>query len=190
MNTSGLLLTFGRDAQLLETRALVLEKAGYRVQQTTSLPEMERALTQATFNLVILCHSISGVECSSALSTIHRQTPPPPCLVLTTGQSACADSLSENLLNPMEGPAKLIAKVKHLLNDKQVSIPEQKSGNGANVTLFQGEVKWFNLASGYSPLHHSDTALPGFSAVQETGYPHRATDAMALRENRQAKYKL
>lgn len=60
-------LIYGRDAQLLETRGWVLERAGMSVSTATKLAQVEHFLTTEQVDLFILCHTLTPEEGTFAL---------------------------------------------------------------------------------------------------------------------------
>ena len=62
-----LVLVYGHDQRLLETRSWVLEQAGYRTAQAMTLAEAEALAKMNVVEVAVLCHSLSAEESQGAL---------------------------------------------------------------------------------------------------------------------------
>jgi DNA-binding NtrC family response regulator len=69
------ILSFGYEPVLLAIRALLLRKAGYRVQNTLSLESVMRQLESGEFHLLIICHTVPSDEQNSLIGSVHRLRP-------------------------------------------------------------------------------------------------------------------
>lgn len=109
------ILMFGRDAQLLETRQWVFERAGLMVRSVSTLTAVRGALAGRRYGLLILCHTLSEAECIAAGDVAVWNAPAMPILLLETGGCGFISALgaSTNVLN---GPKSLIAKVHSLFH--------------------------------------------------------------------------
>ncbi len=114
MSIPGPILMFGKDALLLQTRAQVLQAAGFVLTSVTCLRTLEDAIAEGGWRLLILCHSLSELECRTAVSFTASYASGIPVLTLQAGPSACAIASAE-ALDILNGPKKLIAKVHSLL---------------------------------------------------------------------------
>jgi hypothetical protein len=101
-----LILLFGRNAGLLETRKRVLEPEGYRVSMASDLSTAKHVLREKQIDLLILCHSLSMEERGRALALTDRW-PIMRSLVLTAGDDSCPDNLLTELIDALCGLAKL-----------------------------------------------------------------------------------
>ena len=111
-----IILIYGRDPQLLETRRMVLERTGYTVLTTNALAEIDHTAALHRIDLCILCYSLSMEECGRALALVHSRCPLVKSLVLTSGASGCSSThLLDQVFDAMEGPAKLISTVNQLV---------------------------------------------------------------------------
>ncbi len=116
MPTPASVLVFGRDYQLVHTRSLILEKAGFRVRTASSLPEIQQLLSEPTMDLMLLCHSLSPQECNEALLLTHQRWPHIQTIALVSGSSDCGSKYTDAVMEAIEGPAKLINTVRSHLN--------------------------------------------------------------------------
>ncbi len=116
MPTSASVLVFGRDDQLVHTRCLILEKAGFRVHTAASIPDLEQLLSQPTMDVMVLCHSLSPQDCDEALILTHERWPRLQTIALVSGSSNCGSEFADAVIETAEGPAKLVTAVRQRLN--------------------------------------------------------------------------
>jgi DNA-binding NtrC family response regulator len=116
MPTPASVLVFGRDHQLVHTRSLILEKAGFRVRTASSLPDIQQLLSEPTMDVMLLCHSLSIQECADALTITHERWPRIQTIALVSGSSDCGSKSVDTVIEVTEGPAKLISAVRKHLN--------------------------------------------------------------------------
>jgi hypothetical protein len=83
------ILCIGEDAQLLETRALLLRSTGAEVHCSTSDQILQSQLQfsvqsseQRSYDLVVLCHTIEQAKARSITECAHRRVPPLQVLLL------------------------------------------------------------------------------------------------------------
>ncbi len=108
-------LVFGRDSQLVHTRSLILEKAGFHVRTAASLPDIHQLLSEPSMDVMLLCHSLSTAECDEALTMTQERWPQIQTISLISGSSGCNSQPTDSVLNASDGPAKLIQEVcKHI----------------------------------------------------------------------------
>jgi DNA-binding NtrC family response regulator len=116
MLTPASVLVFGRDYQLVHTRGLILEKAGFQVRTASSLPEIQQLLSKPTMDVMLLCHSLSPQDCAEALIITHERWPRIQTIALVSGSSGCGSKSADTIMEASEGPAKLISAVHRHLN--------------------------------------------------------------------------
>lgn len=100
------ILLFGHNARLLETRKMVLEPERHRVYMAVELSTAKRVLREKHVDLLILCHSLSMEERGRALTLPYRW-PMMRSLVLTAGDGGCPDNLLTEVIDALDGPAKV-----------------------------------------------------------------------------------
>jgi len=115
MPSPGSILIYGYDIDLLDTRRLVLEQAGFNVEVLTRLTDLEEMASAHEADLLILCHSLSSRECESALKLAHSGQRALKCLVLVTGGPVCRLWEGDELLNSFDGPGALVSAVTKML---------------------------------------------------------------------------
>jgi hypothetical protein len=109
------IVMYGHDEHLLATRQWVLQSRGYRV-LTVSHPAKFTSIGQnLPVKLLILCHSLSPVECACATALATSRWPEIQSLVLDFDGSRMPDGLLGQLLHTMDGPAKLISAVNQII---------------------------------------------------------------------------
>ena len=109
------ILLYGWDERLLETRRLVLERAGFQVWTVKSLADAEKLIAAHPPALLLLCHSLSVRDCEKALEMAHLLLPTMKCLVLTAGTPVCKLSEGDEVYSAFEGPGNLVAMIERLL---------------------------------------------------------------------------
>ena len=116
MSAPASVLVFGRDHQLVHTRCLILQRAGYRVWTASSLDEINGLLPQPAMDVMLLCHTLSTEECNKALEVTHERWPQIQTIALVSGSSGCASEPTDAVMNASDGPAKLIKAVSKHVN--------------------------------------------------------------------------
>jgi hypothetical protein len=121
MVSSVSILLYGRDSSLLNTRELILQRAGYRVFTATDLSEIDSVLQGESVDLLILCHSLTLEQCGRALAFCHSRWPFVKSLLLAAPGSWCAKGKRELVFEASAGPAELLATVGRLFIHPRVS---------------------------------------------------------------------
>ena len=111
---TSLILVYGRDQRLLETRSWVLEQAGYGVVSAMRWNKAETLASSEPLDLAVLCHSLSTEETQAALAALRQLRPKVQRLVLTVGTTAITDGQQEAVLSAYDGPRKLLEAVERL----------------------------------------------------------------------------
>jgi DNA-binding response OmpR family regulator len=115
MDSPPSILIYGRDYDLLETRRLVLQKAGFQAWTVTNLADAEKITVTQPSDLLILCHSLSVEECEKALAMSHSRQPGMKNLVLMGAAPVRKLGQNDELMSSFDGPKALIATVNRLL---------------------------------------------------------------------------
>jgi DNA-binding response OmpR family regulator len=108
------ILVLGADAMLLDTRRRVLEHAGLTVTSALSVPEAEVLLRENEIALLLLCHTLSAVQCERANAVAHLINPKIVTLALASPANRCVEA-SDVVIHQMSGPPKLVETVQGLL---------------------------------------------------------------------------
>ena len=109
-------LVFGRDHQLVHTRSLILERAGFHVHTAASLADIQLLPSKPHIDVMVLCHSLSTQDCDEALILTHERWPDIQTIALVAGPSDCGSDSTDAVMETHEGPAKLINAVRQRLN--------------------------------------------------------------------------
>lgn len=113
MNPQVLLVS--RDQMLLHTRQLILG-AFFEVQGAGRIREAEALISTRSFDLIILCYTLSEPECRQVLDLVADQEPRPRILILNPVGSAPEVSLPNQAAMLTEsGPYFLLKKTAELL---------------------------------------------------------------------------
>ncbi len=108
------ILIYGNDAGLLRTRGWILAKAGFVVEQATSLAEMEEKAAGHQPEVLVLCHTLSGEECAQGEQIATRSRPSIKTLALRTRISGCTSGTATTLLTVPADPLRLIMTVQQM----------------------------------------------------------------------------
>ena len=108
------ILIVGQDSSLIETRAWVLQKAGFEATPTQWSAELSSSLRDSSIDLVVLCHSLSDRECHQLLAAIHSTQPAMRALVLTANTGDFPEDDRQGVLSAYASPTELIAKVRQM----------------------------------------------------------------------------
>ena len=86
-----IILIFGHDEQLLETRHYTLELAGTTVYTATRLPDACQIVNTQFVSIFILCHTLSSDEREKAIRIANSIRPEIRNLVLVSGRGLADD---------------------------------------------------------------------------------------------------
>ena len=95
------LLLFGNDADLLKTRAMVLESTGMTVDMTVTLDDLKTriAAPNSVYRLVIYCYTVSEGECDEVATIATRSSTPLMMLEQLLLPSELIDQVSNLIQN-------------------------------------------------------------------------------------------
>jgi DNA-binding response OmpR family regulator len=116
MPTSASVLVFGRDHQLVHTRGLILEKAGFHVSTAASLPDIRQLPSEPHIDVMLLCHTLSGDDCDGALAITRDRWPHIQTIAMISGRSDCGSKSTDAAIDASEGPAKLVSAIRNRLH--------------------------------------------------------------------------
>jgi hypothetical protein len=108
---------YGLDQDLLKTRAMVLNSAGYLIWAATTMSAFEQLLCAEPVGLCILCHTLMGEDCQRAISLIERFRPEIHVLSLKGTVSFPRSSMSVRIFGDFVNPLALIQVVSELLQN-------------------------------------------------------------------------
>lgn len=104
MPTPASVLVFGRDLQLVQARSLILEKAGFHVRTAFSLPDIQQ-LSEPSMDVLLLCHSLSILECADALAITRDRWPLIQSIALVPGSPDSGPNSIDIDIDSTEDPA-------------------------------------------------------------------------------------
>jgi hypothetical protein len=113
------ILILGSNVLLLETRRLLLQRAGFDVTATRDLHTALALLASDSFEVFILCHSLSPHEVETALTLAHSLPVSTRNLVMTCPLSHRPAAPTDEVLGAFIRPQTLIETV-HQLSDPAV----------------------------------------------------------------------
>jgi DNA-binding NtrC family response regulator len=111
------LLIYGKDPMLLRTRQWLLQSAGYQVETAETFAEVRKAAALHRVDLLILCHTLKPEDGESAAALVGGKWPESKCLALSSERDAPEIDPCGEWLRALEGPQRLMLKVKTLVGD-------------------------------------------------------------------------
>jgi DNA-binding NtrC family response regulator len=115
------ILVFGHDPILLETRRLILEKAGFQVWTATEANEAVQVLVREPIDLFILCQSLSHDECLPILETAHTLRPDMKNLILGGETLDRSADKHDTFLTTFLEPRALISFIQNKISAKTIA---------------------------------------------------------------------
>jgi hypothetical protein len=112
-----LVLMYGRDETLLATRQWVLQSRGYRVRTIGKLADIAMTPQIPMPRLLLLCHTLSPGEITSAIAAATSRWPAIQKLQLIEDLGRAPSGILGQLLHTMDGPGKLITMVGELVGN-------------------------------------------------------------------------
>ena len=107
-----LVLQYGHEARLLDTRGWVLESAGFAVRSAADRAEACRVLAAEPIAALILCHTLSFAEREEILAAAHARKPGLRSVILNANGSGHAGDGSDLVLRNLAGAGALIGAVR------------------------------------------------------------------------------
>ena len=114
MNSHARVLVVSRDEMLLRTRTMILG-AFFVVQGAGRFLEATAALKGGKFDLIVLCHSLSGDECEALAMLAQQNTPRPLILSMSASSRAEVRPWADKQLGVDAGPYALVKKCAEML---------------------------------------------------------------------------
>jgi len=127
MQTPHMVLLFGHDDLLLWTRRSIFERAGYRACVASEFRDVVRLSEEQHCELLVLCHTVSGLESTAALMEMRRRSQAIRSLMLLKPGGCCgAESLANQTMDALDGPEALLAAAGIVLDGK-VEGPDERT---------------------------------------------------------------
>jgi len=106
------LVLFGEVPMLLQTRQWMLQSFGYEVRKAESISEATEEIRGKRVNLLIVCHSVSAKNGENIVALLRSCWPEAKFLMLQAEDSADSDTVSAVRVSGVDGPEKLIDRVR------------------------------------------------------------------------------
>jgi DNA-binding response OmpR family regulator len=113
MNSKASVLVVSRDEMLLRSRSMILG-AFFDVRGAGRPSEAKALIQGTTFNLIVLCHSLTNEECEDLVRLTRNQSPRPKILAMN-GSSQSIKPWADNHLGVDAGPYGLVKKCAEIL---------------------------------------------------------------------------
>ena len=114
MNSHARVLVVSRDEMLLRSRQMILG-AFFLVEGAGRFTEARSLLDCRTFDLVVLCHSLTSNECEQLAMLARRQIPRPQVLAMSASSRASIKPWADEQLGVDAGPYGLVKKCAEML---------------------------------------------------------------------------
>ena len=98
------ILIFGRDPTLLETRGWLLKRTGALVLSATGLAEVEQIAAIRPISLLVVCHSVPPVDCQNLLLALNELQPHVKRLLMTANTALPPSGQIERTQSAFDGP--------------------------------------------------------------------------------------
>jgi DNA-binding NtrC family response regulator len=110
-------LVYGRDEFLLTSRAMLLEREGYRVYLALDRETFTRLLRDAQVSILILCHTLREADCLAALDAAAKMRPGIKSLVLTHRDHQFGEQQVSAVIKGLLEPRLLISETAKLTDE-------------------------------------------------------------------------
>jgi hypothetical protein len=107
-------LVCSKDPDLLLTRSMVLERAGFNVTRVASVTEMAGLSEVSRIDLAVLGHTLDASEIEESVRIICEHWPESRILILNISGEPIVDVPNCEHLRSSDGPEALLAKVRKL----------------------------------------------------------------------------
>lgn len=114
MNSHARVLVVSRDEMLLRTREMILG-AFFDVHGAGRFSEARSLLTNDSFDLVVLCHSLTDDECERLAGMARGQNPRPLILGMSPSSRGSVKPWADKQLGVDAGPYGLVKKCAEML---------------------------------------------------------------------------
>jgi len=114
MNQGAHVLVISRDEMLLQTRELILG-AFFQVDGAGRIREAEALISKQSFDLIVLCYSLSASDCARIAELIQNKSPRPKILSLRAAGTMTPVPAADAELMIEAGPYGLLKKSAEIL---------------------------------------------------------------------------
>ena len=116
-SAKGRVLLIGDDPMVLRSRSLLLERAGYNVQQMSS-DVARQGIDLADFGLVLLCRSVAPGDAVRIAHSLHNANPQLPILRFATFGEGASSQFATTVTS-VSSPAFLLTEVERLVSQQR-----------------------------------------------------------------------
>ncbi len=109
-------LCLGKDLLLLNLRCQVLATRFASVSVATPMT-LRQALDTRTFDLMVICHTLSARECHTCLRLFRERCPAAATLAVHTDLAGCGSSEVDATAPALAGPRSLFRAIESVLRD-------------------------------------------------------------------------
>jgi DNA-binding response OmpR family regulator len=114
MSSQSRVLVVSRDEMLLRTRQMILGTF-FAVRGAGRFSEAKALLNNHSFDLIVLCHSLTSEECEKLSILAHERTPRPLVLAMSASSRSAVRPWADKQLGVDEGPYGLLKKCAEML---------------------------------------------------------------------------
>jgi hypothetical protein len=108
-------LIYGFDSLLLETRAMVMQKAGFLTYKASCAQELSEGLARAACRAVVLCHTLSASEAEFASALAKDRIPGIKVIAIAHLPSTIRAAFYDDLLATHVPPERLLSVLDHAI---------------------------------------------------------------------------
>jgi hypothetical protein len=123
-------LIYGHDLILLQTRELILKRAGFDVCVTELPGQVRTILATRQIDLLILCQTVDEVERSKIMATAHAYQKSLSTLFLAPGAGSSSSSDNNTTFSTLDGPQNFLGVVCRLMHEP---FPPPSVSNPSNI---------------------------------------------------------
>ena len=116
MPAQPVIVVYGHDQSLLDTRTWVLEGAGYQVTQASQFSELEQTAGEQTVALVLMCHTLTEQECEETRRSLQEHQPAIRRLLITANRPLSVQTVCEPAISAFDGPRALLEMIGKVLS--------------------------------------------------------------------------
>jgi DNA-binding NtrC family response regulator len=115
VQVEAIILVYGRDHALLDTRKMLLQKTGLEVLIATELAQTYQVLADRRPDLLVLCHTVPCDEAKILLEDTMLRGSKLNNIILTSHGRGCSVAHGGFAVDTCDGPKALLASVKQIL---------------------------------------------------------------------------
>jgi CheY-like chemotaxis protein len=110
-----LVLSIGMDETVLDTRALILQSAGYTVVSAMAVQEAATLLLNSDFDIIVLCHTVPTKDSKRLISMVRASGSRIPIVTVTSDAFGPQSSIADATLD--KEPVAFLREMHEVLRD-------------------------------------------------------------------------